>query len=353
VVVYAFNESNRAATDNKPTRRYVFPPGEVARRMSQSELGPSYSFWLPWDEVGGPQTDISLITRFEPKDGAIVIGEQTRHLLPGELEAASRIVNGPTTPKLPDGIPMRPATPTLADLAAQAQAQGGSVSHVQLASYDMPAEPQPQQAPIDPARRMTTTSISLPDNFRLTGGATPSQQSPAPLSPPAGGIELPNNRFATPNSAPPNYGAVAAPISMQQPGFSNVQPVQQNIRGSQAIGQLPQVPVGYPTFMTPPQSPLGNGFVAPLGPQQLGQQPVPSSVGQMMAPPPAQMMQGQQPLTTAAGWPTVNFPPGAGATGFATTQTAVTGLTEPAVAPPGSYGYPHSSPQAPASPAFR
>ena len=83
LVVYAFDESNREATDNKPTRRYVFPADQVARRMSKSELGPSYSFWLPWDEVGGPQTEISLIPRFEPKEGPIVIGEQTKHLLAG------------------------------------------------------------------------------------------------------------------------------------------------------------------------------------------------------------------------------------------------------------------------------
>lgn len=350
VVVYAFNETDRAATDNKPTRRYVFPASEVARRMSKSELGPSYSFWLPWDEVGGPQTEISLITRFEPTDGPIVIGEQTKHLLPGELEAASRIVNGPAPSRLPDGIPMRPATPTLAELAAQAQAQGGSVSHVQLASFETPADTPAQPAATDPTRRMTTTSISLPENFRITNNGSPTQQPPAPLTPPPGGIELPNNRFATPYGAPPNYGTVAAPISTQQPGFTNVQPVQQPVRSGQQFNQLPQVPVGYPTFMQPQQSQLGNGFVAPLGPPQMGGQPVPNSIGQVMAPPPAQMMQGQPALTTAAGWPTAN-------SGVVTAGSVVslptTGTAQPAIAPPGSYGYPHSLPQAPSAPAFR
>ena len=89
LVVYAFDETNREPTDNKPTRRYVFPPDQMARRMSKTELGPSYSFWLPWDEVGGPQTEVSLIARFEPKDGAIVVGEQTQHLLPGESTAGA------------------------------------------------------------------------------------------------------------------------------------------------------------------------------------------------------------------------------------------------------------------------
>ena len=63
LVVYAFDEANRDPTDNRPTRRYVFPPDQVARRMSETALGPSYSFWLPWDEVGGEQKEVSLIVR--------------------------------------------------------------------------------------------------------------------------------------------------------------------------------------------------------------------------------------------------------------------------------------------------
>ncbi len=290
LVIYAFDESNREVTNNKPTRRYVFPPDQMARRMSKNEMGPSYSFWLPWDDAGGPQTDVSLIARFQPTDGPIVMGEQTRHLLPGEARLNTQIVNN-TPPRLPDGVPMRPATTTLADLAAQAQAQSQAQAlagngQVQLASYDAIAggtQPiqQPATAP-EPERRMTTTSISLPENFRLqNGGPTPSATRDIPLA---------NDRFAMPQSPPPNYAAVAAPISVPQPGFSNYQPT----AGSPQ--QLSQVPVGYPTFMTPPQSPLGNGFVAPLGPPQSTRQPTPSSVGQISAPPPAPMMQGQPPI---------------------------------------------------------
>ena len=66
LVVYAFDETNREVTDNRPTRRYVFPTDQVPLHMSKTELGPTYSFWLPWDEVGGPQTEVSLICRFEP-----------------------------------------------------------------------------------------------------------------------------------------------------------------------------------------------------------------------------------------------------------------------------------------------
>src|SRR3954462_3003305 len=83
LVVYAFDETGRDPTDTKPTRRYVFPTEQIPKHMSKSELGASYSFWLPWDEAGGPKTEISLICRFEPKGGAVITSEQTKHILPG------------------------------------------------------------------------------------------------------------------------------------------------------------------------------------------------------------------------------------------------------------------------------
>jgi hypothetical protein len=83
LVVYAFDETDRPDHETHPSRRYIFPVEEFILHESDSTLGPAYSFWLPWDEIGGQQRHISLIAKFEPKEGPVVIGEQTRHLLPG------------------------------------------------------------------------------------------------------------------------------------------------------------------------------------------------------------------------------------------------------------------------------
>jgi len=83
LVVYAFDETDRPDHETHPSRRYIFPLEEFIRHESDSTLGAAYSFWLPWDEIGGQQRHISLIAKFEPKEGPVVIGEQTRHLLPG------------------------------------------------------------------------------------------------------------------------------------------------------------------------------------------------------------------------------------------------------------------------------
>ncbi|NOZ39371.1 MAG: hypothetical protein GXP24_03995 [Planctomycetes bacterium] len=89
LVVYAYDDSGRAAHETHPSRRYIFPAEQFVRHESDATAGASYSVWLPWDAIGGEQKNISLIARFEPKAGRLVVGEQTKHLLPGIRHLAS------------------------------------------------------------------------------------------------------------------------------------------------------------------------------------------------------------------------------------------------------------------------
>lgn len=333
LVVYAFDETNREPTDNKPTRRYVFPADQVARRMSETSLGPSYSFWLPWDEAGGPQAEVSLVARFEPVAGALIVGEQTRHILPGASTPsmiASRIA-----PKLPEGVPSVPANPSLASLAERARASAAA-SGVQQASYDeatgQPLSPLAEE-PQEPQRRMTTTSISLPENFRITSsGAPQTVRASEPV--------LPGNVIAQPAAPPPNYNAVAAPISVPQPG------AYPGVNTMQRLQQMPQAPMAAPGYMTLRQSPLGNGFVAPLGPPNVAQHAMPATVGQMGLPQAAPVMPGQAPLTTAGGWTTTTYSGPAPTVGYRTEAV-------PPTAGQPSSGYPPQTRPAPSAPAVR
>lgn len=84
LVVYAFDETGRKPTDNKPTKRYVFPAEQFVKHHSESDFGSSYSVWLPWGDAEGPPTDVSLIARFEPlQGGGIILSEQSTSRLPG------------------------------------------------------------------------------------------------------------------------------------------------------------------------------------------------------------------------------------------------------------------------------
>ena len=98
LVIYAYDEHGRADHETHPTRRYVYPAENFALHESECQLGPSYSIWLPWDELGGEQKNISLIARFEPKGGVLIAGDQTRHLLPGTRQLADGETAPPVQP---------------------------------------------------------------------------------------------------------------------------------------------------------------------------------------------------------------------------------------------------------------
>jgi hypothetical protein len=157
LVVYAFDETDRADHETHPTRKYIFPMEEFVRHESDSTLGPAYSFWLPWDEIGGQQRHISLIAKFEPKEGAVVIGEQTRHLLPG-------LTNDPNANK-----PL---------LTKTVQTDNGE--QVRLAAYSGQAAAAITSGPVEhsvvaptPQREMSTATIPLPK--RLSEAAAQEQ----------------------------------------------------------------------------------------------------------------------------------------------------------------------------------
>ena len=189
LVVYAFDETGREVTDNKPTRRYVFPADQISLRESDGPSGPSYSFFLPWDEAGGPQTEVSLICRFQPKGGPVVVSEQTKHLLPGSMRPPGT-VTASTPPKLPEGVPSRPARPLLSSQMSQPPGAAGA----QQASYQVAAAAEPNALSgaatqgAAPIQQMTTTSIALPRDFQIPHGTppvTPSAPNVKQIVPPA------------------------------------------------------------------------------------------------------------------------------------------------------------------------
>lgn len=220
LIVYAFDEAGRVPTDNKPTRRYVFPADQIPLHMSKNEFGSSYSFFLPWDEAGGPRTEVSLICRFQPTGGSVIASEQTRQVLPGAMVAATPgVPNQP--PKLPEGVPSKPAQVTLQSLRADQQ-------RAQQAIYESPTQANPQ--PIVPnaaaatavspgaaARHMTSTTIDLPNSFQMPSAAAVMN--------------------AQPPTAAPQTQLVPVPVMQQQP--LPAQPAVQPPAGSSAATYQP------------------------------------------------------------------------------------------------------------------
>ncbi len=183
--VYAYDETDRAAENTVPDRKYVFSAEDVEKHHSEGKLGHSYSFWLPWGDVNGPPVEISLICRFTPSDGgATIVGEETQHLLPG------RELPQPKKPKpqagqetvrraraYEAGAYQRAAAhqQRLEQISArQANGQPHGVAHAGYTEPTAADATQPQapvvQTPLGPATRMRVTTLKVPVQ---PGGVTP------------------------------------------------------------------------------------------------------------------------------------------------------------------------------------
>ncbi len=83
LAVYVFDAEDLSISSQKPLRKFVFTAEQFKKHMSKTSIGPSYSVWLPWGEIGGPPMRLSLISRFEGTDGGTTLSDPTIKLLPG------------------------------------------------------------------------------------------------------------------------------------------------------------------------------------------------------------------------------------------------------------------------------
>ena len=220
LVVYAFDETSRPSHETHPTRKYIFPADEVVRHESESKLGPAYSFWLPWDEVGGPQRNISLIARFEPKGGPIVVGEQTKHFLPG------RSLDPRQPPQLAIGERSQVVNAVrLATYSAQAQAAVPDLAEPSVATAKSAKTSAPMSTATIPLPPRLGASVRRPDTTtfeaRATGALPLSQlasRAAEPSAATATALAAPAATSDLPPSSPVASPQATEPVGMAAPG---------------------------------------------------------------------------------------------------------------------------------------
>jgi hypothetical protein len=81
LVVHGFDDTGDDG--EKTARRFEFTPEQFTQHFSQSDLGASYSIWIPWDAAGGPQRKISLVPSFRTTEGKLVQDIAATVALPG------------------------------------------------------------------------------------------------------------------------------------------------------------------------------------------------------------------------------------------------------------------------------
>lgn len=158
LVVYAFDGDDLSMDATRPEKKYVFTADHLPEHMSHTDMGPSYSIWLPWDEVGGPNRRLSLVARFEGREGGVVISKPTVKLLPGI---------GPYAKPKSDPIGLaatasHPGTGVLRAAAADSPDAVTGRPRVALAGHESVAGDGAASA----SRRPSAVTIDLPPSFR-------------------------------------------------------------------------------------------------------------------------------------------------------------------------------------------
>jgi hypothetical protein len=185
LTVYAFDETHGMKDDPRPTRKYVFTPEQFTLHYSKSEIGHSYSVWLPWDAAANPPCKVSLIARFLPKKGSLVIGEQCLQLLPGPENLTPAPEPPQTSGTLRSVNPVRPVShevevPDRLDSAAPA----GATQAPGLRSITIPVPLQSRMYSSSAAYSPGMSAgrpMTLPATARLSaaGGMPAAQGAPA------------------------------------------------------------------------------------------------------------------------------------------------------------------------------
>lgn len=104
LTVYGFPESHEiVSSEVQPEKKFAFRQEEFQTHYSKSEIGDSYSFWLPWGEVGSYRKAVSILPIFRSAAGRIVKGELVNAGLPGPKDPAFETSVRELRSKLEDG----------------------------------------------------------------------------------------------------------------------------------------------------------------------------------------------------------------------------------------------------------
>ncbi len=84
LTIYGYDDKKQSESrDGKADRKFVFKADSLNSHFSESALGESYSFFVPWDNVGGEEKTITLIPVFKTADGHMPEAKPATIRLPG------------------------------------------------------------------------------------------------------------------------------------------------------------------------------------------------------------------------------------------------------------------------------
>jgi hypothetical protein len=201
LAVYGFDDTDPDLADTIPQKRYVFTREQFTQHFSATELGASYSIWIPWDNGESSHKVVSLLPVFTSASGHRVPGAQSRNALAGRKPNHRKRNSSKGSPE------------TLTEHA------------VQPASFDA-SQPiaSPMWGPVTPEERQRasrrTTTIEMPASMAARNAwSTNAPNSAAEQASIATNLEVFNNfqRQTTLSNQQPPYAAFG-PSQGRYPG---------------------------------------------------------------------------------------------------------------------------------------
>ena len=90
LTIYGYDDHNQAESgEGKADRKFVFKADSLNTHFSESAFGESYSFFVPWDNVGGDEKTITLIPVFKTVEGHVPEAKPATLRLPGRRVSRS------------------------------------------------------------------------------------------------------------------------------------------------------------------------------------------------------------------------------------------------------------------------
>ena len=200
----------------KADKTFRFTAEQLTGHFSPSELGASYSVWIPWDAADGLRQEITLIPTFKGLDGLIVQGAPAKLFLPGRsIDSAAKHDAGSNSPDY--GFETQTVSYQRRSIPTNAS---GS-----LPRTERQTEPTTIELPaLGSLGRPRANSVASPVKGFTLGSPGGSQLPTVPGTVPTSGAYLPGANVSPSSAVPPSDSSMLpeanglpAPIATTQP----------------------------------------------------------------------------------------------------------------------------------------
>lgn len=270
LIVHGFDDSQKreaGADKNVPDKRFRFTAEQFTKHYSESDIGASYSVWIPWDAVDGAQKEITLVPTFKGSKGEMVQGAPAKAMLPGRTAPGSQPVQTVSYERSSEPLSTEPLPQLGPPTAKRAES-------MRTTTIKLPAPLDRRPTTITTDLSGATNAVPSSNNSALATNAGLSASANAALE--QARAQIIADAF---RNAPAPAQSTSTPFNAQQ-SPNNLSP--NNMPGARAVGRLSPIhtppntpPKNFASATKPSASPFMNSSSASNSPAVSSQTAVP------------------------------------------------------------------------------